>query len=188
MFVVYPSNIDYLIDEVRLKIGDITNTPRYTSSVIRTALLVGVRQLQRRWNNRYLVYDENSMLVDPQPVDVASGYLYVQIPQGYATISEISPNDVFRNPYHTFTGPGSLISQEDEYPILLSAALIMLESEISSSASVFQNWTDGEYSFSNVSSANAMRAMYTERKLELEKYFGKRLASPLRDSFAYLLP
>jgi len=49
------TNLDYLIDFVRIQIGDMTVPYRYTDAMLRTTLVTAVRALQRWWNNRYLI-------------------------------------------------------------------------------------------------------------------------------------
>lgn len=52
------SNIDYLIPEVQLAIGDIGGTA-YSEATYRRALLAGVRMLSKRWSGKYYVDGEN---------------------------------------------------------------------------------------------------------------------------------
>jgi hypothetical protein len=190
MIITYPTNIDYLIPDVRLRIGDY-NGDRFSDPIIRSSLLAAVKMLQRKWKSRYLLFYD-SMLVDPVPIDVAvpSGYVYAKVTQGYAFIpAGLHENDAFKNPYHIFTDPGSeVFSQEDEEPIILAATLVLRAAQISSSAAVFQIWSDGEYSFSNVASSAAMDKMYQANLASLEAYFKSRLASPIRQSFSAFVP
>lgn len=182
-FILTPSNVDYLIQGVRLHVGDL-DEDRYSDSIIRSSLIYAVKQLQRRWSNRYLVY-ASGMAVSPQPSDVPPGYIQVNLPDGAGNIPVgYAVNDVFRNPFQTFEDPGTGISQEDEYPIVLVAAMILMKSVYTSSIQTFQNWSDGEFSFSNVASARAYQSTLNTLAEELDAYFKKRLASPLRDSFA----
>src|SRR5258706_1518043 len=105
MFIVYPLNIDYLIDDVRLHIGDIDDDgskTAFSNSVIRTALINGVKGLQRRWDNRYLVYNERLLVTNPQDLGytIPSGYVLGRLPQGYGTMPDgLRENDIFRNPF-----------------------------------------------------------------------------------------
>lgn len=182
-FITFPCNIDYLIPGVRLHIGDTSET-QYSDSLIRSALVYGIKQLQRRWGNRYLIY-ASGIESNPQPSDVPAGYVAANLPDGQGLIPlGLSVNDVFRNPFQTFTDPGTQISQEDEYPIVLVASMLLMKSVYTSSIQSFQNWSDGEFSFSNVASARAYQSTLSSLQLELDSYFKKRLASPARDSFA----
>lgn len=49
-------NMDYLIPSLRLQLGDINSESyRYTDAWLRTALVNGVKFLQKWWDNRYLI-------------------------------------------------------------------------------------------------------------------------------------
>lgn len=182
IFLTIPTNIDYLIEPVRLYIGD-TSEELYSDSLIRLSLVSAVRQLQRRWNNRYLVYN-TGMVVTPQAAGTPAGFIQVNLPDGVGLApSGLSDNDIFRNSFHTFTDTGTLISQPDEYPIILTASLTLMRSKYTSSITTFQNWSDGEFSFSNVASARAYQATIATAIEELDLYFKKRLSAGVRDSF-----
>jgi hypothetical protein len=49
------TNIDYLIDFVRIQIGDMNPPYRYTDSMLRTTIITSIRALQRWWNSKYLI-------------------------------------------------------------------------------------------------------------------------------------
>jgi hypothetical protein len=184
MFVVVPSNVDYLIGDLRLHIGD-TEKTRFSDSVVRAALVGSVKMLQRRWKNRYLVFVESFLVDPPEDYTVPSGYVYAALPNGYGIIpSGLKDNDVFRNPAHTFVDPStSVISQEDEFAVILGAAIILRKSYLSSSAESFQIWSDGEYSFSNVSKAKALSELAAADEIELNNLFRRRLAVAVRGAF-----
>lgn len=190
MFIVYPSNIDYLIDDVRLHIGDIDKVT-FSDSIVRAALIGGIKMLQRRWQNRYYVFVP-SIVVDPVPDDVIvpSGYLYAASPNGFTFVaSGYKENDVLRNPYHSFVDPGSSpVSQEDEYPVTLAAVIILRRSYMASSADTFQSWSDGEYAFSNLSAVKTLHGLFDNDLASLEFYFRRRLAKSLRSDFPDNLP
>lgn len=188
MFITYPLNIDYLIPDVRIRAGDITDPPLYSDTLVRTAIVAGVKYLQRRWENRYLVF-ASGMVVIPQPIGVPAGYVYAALPQGFGYIpSGLLYGDVFRNPYHTFANPGTWpISQEDESVITTAAVLILMRSIMSSSSTAFVNWSDGEYSYSNVATSSVLRDLYRSSLDELDLYFKRRLATPIRADFPELL-
>lgn len=185
MFIVYPSNIDYLIDDVRLHIGD-TEKKQFSDSLVRASLLGGIKMLQRKWKNRYLVFVQ-SMIVDDPPsnIVVPSGFVYGKVPEGYALIpSGLTESDVFRNPYHIFIDPGtSVISQEDEYIVILAAAITLRKSYLTGNAEHFQSWSDGEFSFSNLSTSKTLGGILESDIAELNSIFKHRLAPPLRSDF-----
>lgn len=184
-FITYATNTDYLIDSVRLQVGD-TESVRFSDSLIRSAIITGVKMLQKRWKNRYMVY-ASGIVQDPQPSDLPAvpGYVYASLPEGTGLIpAGLAENDIFRNPFYVFVDPGDSISQEDEYPIILSASIILQRAKFMSSSAVFQNWSDGEFSFSNVASARAYESSLGTLTAELDNYFKKRLAGATRTSFA----
>lgn len=187
MFIVYPTNIDYLIEDVRLRVGDV-DSERFSDSLVRAALISSVKFLQSKWQRRYQVY-RDSMLVSPQPDTTPSGYIYVALPDGYNVIpSGLVENDVFRNPFVTFTDPSTqVIVQQDEYPIVLGALLFLRESVLSASQQTFMNWSDGEYSYSNVASSNVMRGLSGDTLAELNAYFRARRAGVVRENFATIV-
>ena len=50
------TNIDYLIDPLRLHLGDINSgSYRYTDEWLRTSLIMAIKALQRWWDYKYLV-------------------------------------------------------------------------------------------------------------------------------------
>lgn len=184
MFVVQPSNIDYLIKDVRLHIGDLEGK-RFSDSIVRSALIGGVKMLQRRWSNRYLVYVEGMQAEPPNDVIVPSGSVYALLPEGFAFIPDnLADQDVFRNPFQAFVDSGSSpVSQEDEFPVILSASVILRKSHLTSSSDTFQSWSDGEFTFSNLGSQRSFGSLYEQDLAALEAYFKKRLSPPLRSTF-----
>jgi hypothetical protein len=202
MFIVYPTNIDYLIPDVRLRIGDLqpSNT-RFSDSLIRTALVSSVKSLQKRWRSRYLVFSESTR-VEPLP----SGYVYalditpdtstafvvvpenqwlVRMSEGLAFApSGLVVNDVFRNSNADFVSDcPPVIDQIDETPIVISTCLLLRMSQITSSADTFQSWSDGEFSFSNLGKERALGEMRNSELAELEMYFKRRLSAPITSAF-----
>lgn len=184
MFITDPTNIDYLITDVRLRIGD-TESVRFSDTLVRTSLISSVKQLQRRWKNRYLVFTDTTLATAPEGIIVPAGFDYAALVDGYGIIpTGLSINDVFRNPYHTFLDPSaSPISQEDEFPIVLMAAIVLRSSYLTSSAETFQSWSDGEYTFSNISAQKTLGTLLDGDILMLDAYFKKRLVAPLRADF-----
>ena len=50
------TNVDYLIDPLRLHLGDTTSgSYRYTDEWLRTSLIMSIKALQRWWDYKYLV-------------------------------------------------------------------------------------------------------------------------------------
>lgn len=186
VYITYPTNADIMIDDVRLHIGDYEKK-KFSDSLIRAAILGGIRMLQRRWKNRYVIYNDAMLTTAPSGTVVPSGYLYATVigTASFVPSGLTADLDVVRNPAHTFTDPGpDIISQEDRYPITIAASLILRKSQITSSADSLQSWSDGEYSYSNLSSAKNLQAMYDSDFSELNLYFKRRPAPVLRGNFA----
>lgn len=205
VFIVYPTNIDYLIQDVRLHTGDYESV-KFSDSIVRSAIIGGVKMLQRRWNNRYLVFDPTMTLQTlPDGVYyrevydalVASGqsptattiiepgYTYVGLPNGYATLpSGMISGDVFRNPYQTFEDTStSVIVQTDEYPIILMAAIIMRRAYLTGNAENFVSWSDGEFTVSSIQSSRILSQMLSDDTAALDLYFKRRLSGSVTAEF-----
>jgi hypothetical protein len=60
-----PTNLDYLIDFVRVQVGDLTPPYRYTDDMLRTTLVAAVQDLQRWWNNRYMLDSSYNVYRNP---------------------------------------------------------------------------------------------------------------------------
>jgi hypothetical protein len=180
-------NIDYLIPDVRFRVGDLNSTV-FSDTVVRTAIVNGIKFLQTKWSSRYQIY-ASGLYITPQPDDAPAGQWYVGLPDGYAYIpSGLIPGDVFRNPFLTFTDVSNdVIVQTDEYPIIVAATLFLRENLLSASQQTFINWTDGEYSYSNVASSKIMQGSYSDIIAELNAYFKSRRAGVLRDDFANMI-
>lgn len=62
MAVSTETNLDYLIDSLRLHLGDINfDTYRYTDEWLRTALVLSVKSLMKWWNYKYLLDNDNNV-------------------------------------------------------------------------------------------------------------------------------
>lgn len=186
MFIVYPTNIDYLLDEVRLHIGD-TESTLFSDSLVRSSLVFAVKSAYKRWGGRYLVFNDGMPTGGGDPIP--AGYIYAKLPDGYGYVpSGLVENDIFRNPSFTFADTGAtIITQEDEPIVVLMAAIILRRSYLSSSSNSFVNWSDGEYSYSNVASATTMRGLLADDLAALEYYFKTGRARPIRDNLPTML-
>ena len=180
MYITNETNVDYLIPELRFYIGDDVNQ-RYSDALLRTSIVNGIKMLQRRWDSRYLVYNDD-LIADES---TTSGYVYVRLPGKYSEPDQFGyipsgyiNNDIFRNPGHMFnSGSAYVISHEDEFIIILSSAIMLRRSHISSSADTYQSWSDGEFSFSNLGASRSLAMLYAEDLALLNEYLKKRLAS-----------
>lgn len=123
MPITTASNLDVLLDFVRLKIGDTDSTAyRYVDEWLRTALVASVKILSRFWNFKYLISLDGN-------------------------------NNIYRNPngYFVFDeATYGIIEQGDDQIIVIMAALIVLEGSLENSAWSISSWKDAEISFSNL--------------------------------------
>lgn len=182
-FYIEPTNLDYLLGDLRLIYGD-TNATVYSDTLLRTALVNGVKFLQRRWLSKYQIYT-STLLVDPQPSGVPAGYIYASTIDGYAYIpSGLAAGSVFRNPFVTFTQYSPpIIQSEDEVAILLAAKLLLRRSQISSSASAFVSWSTEDIKYSNLGSERSLTKILESDQRELDDYFRSKIAKPQRSEF-----
>jgi|SRR3972149_1754796 len=59
---VASSNLDYLIEDLRLHLGDTDSTAyRYTDAWLLTSLVAAVKGLRRWWNSKYLIDTDNDV-------------------------------------------------------------------------------------------------------------------------------
>jgi hypothetical protein len=169
MFVTVPSNVDYLIDDLRLYLGDLDGS-EYSKTIVRTSLLNGVKYLMPKWNKKYLIYTEDML--------VASGVL--RGPDGNVILS-YQPNeyDVFRNSYATFYSERPPdIEQQDEAAILLAAAIILRKSKLTSNNPGF-TWTTPDLSYSNIEQSRMGRLLIQQDVDALNAFFKFRLGKLL---------
>lgn len=165
MFITVPSNIDYLIDDVRLYLGDLDGS-EYSQTIVRTSLLSGVKYLMPKWNKKYLIYTEDML--------VASGV--VRSPDGTFTLG-YQPNeyDVFRNGFVTFTSERPPdIEQQDEAAIVLAAAIILRKSKLTSNNPGY-SWVTPDLSYSNIEQARMGRLLIQQDMDALNAFFKFRL-------------
>lgn len=197
MYVVFPTNVDYLIPAVRLHIGDIEGKT-FSNSVIRTALVAGVSFLARRWNARYVVVQsglyatigvrhqhgvyyshELDGTIIPNQI-LASGFGYFRFPQGYAAAPLLEENNVLRNPFVVPTDiHDPVILYQDEYAIILAAALLLLRTYLTSNVEHLVSWSDGEFSYSGIQANKTMKELLDSTHNLLENYFKGNLSNVL---------
>lgn len=178
MALVTDTNLDYLITEVRMQVGDLTEDT-FGDDIIKTALVSAVKYLAGRWGNRYLIYDSD-MLVSGTTV---------KTPDGQCTLSELpaSENYVFRNCHHTFlTESPPVIEQNDEFPIIIAASMFLRRSVITSSMTAFTNWSTPDLSYSNVASHRSIQDSINHDMATLDLFFRKRLGKSVKQSLTKL--
>lgn len=171
------TNLDYLIPAVRMHVGDLTSTA-FSDTILRTALVYGMQSLGPRWNNRYFIM-LSGMALDDHTLSTPAGTITVDvIPNEY---------DAFRNTYQTFESEAPpVLEQTDQTPLLLSAAILVRKSALTSTISAFSAWSTPDLSYSNVQSSKAILLLIEEDVKALDRWFSARLATPRKSVFARL--
>ncbi len=143
-------NIDYLIDQVRLEIGDLDPVKyRYLDEWIVLSLIVAVRTLSRRWESKYKITNDGEISRNVNTIT----FEFTELEDG-------------------------IVQQKDERLIVVQAALIMLEGSLESSAWNIGSWRDAELSVSNIESGKLRSDHISSLHNELDsvlKPAGKRL-------------
>jgi len=121
---VTSTNLDYLVDDLRIELGDTTaGSYRYLDEQLYAVLVASVKALRRRWSSKYLID---------------------------------SSNNVYRNTGewdYTDSSP-PIVQGLDERPIILQAALLILEGTLQNFSWNVGRWRDYEISYSNIAGGN----------------------------------
>lgn len=154
MAIINPTNLDYLLDDLRLHLGDINPQQyRYLDEWLRTALVLAVKNLQRWWGYKYLIYeDTNNIYRNPE-----APFLYEE--------DELPP----------------ILDHSDERPVILMAAIIVKQGSLQNASWDFASWRDAEVSYSAQSVEKALGESLKMDRAELELYLKppqKHLAYP----------
>lgn len=155
MSIDVATNSDYLIDSLRLYLGDINPaTYQYTDAWLRTSLVLAIKALQRWWNYKYLV-DTSYNVYRNTAVDK---FLFPSPP---------------------------IIENGDEEAIVLMAAIIIKEGTLQNSAWSVGSWKDAEISYSNIEASKLRDSSVKrdwDKLTAILKVPQKRLASALKGS------
>ncbi len=117
-------NIDYLIDQVRLELGDINPTTyKYLDEWVVLSLIAAVRTLSRRWQSKYKITLDGQISRNTE----ISTFEFTELEDG-------------------------VVQQKDERLIVVQASLILLEGSLEHSAWDIGSWRDAELSVSNIES------------------------------------
>jgi len=183
VFYTEPSNIDYLMPEVRFRFGDFTGDV-YSDTIIRTALISAIRFLQNKFDGKYQIYTEASQVI-PQPADVPSGYIRVNSLHGQADlINTYQEGDIYRDPYITFSATSPpLIEITDEEVIILAAVYLLRKAQISSNAGDFVSWSTEDIRYSNAGYERGLSGLLAQDLAALNEYIKSKLGKPKRADF-----
>ena len=149
--------IDYLIDDLRLRIGDTDSTAyRFLDEWLVKALESSVKYLGRYWRQKYIIDSDGN----------------------------VSRNTAYR--YFTFDEDTyGVIEQGDDSIIVLVAAILLLQGDFQKSAYGYVSWRDSEISVSMQSAARSQETILQNLIAELDKLLPspmKRLARALKGS------
>lgn len=172
------TNIDYLMDSVRLRLGDFEGTV-YSDAIVRTALISAIKFLQKRWRSKYQVLTSDTYTGDNS--GAPAGYAQASTVDGLGNIpAGLSVNDVFRNPYIEFTQANPpVIEQNDEDAVVIAATYIIHLARLTNSSSAFVSWSTEDIRFTNTTAANTMRSVLETLQKELDVLFATRIAKPV---------
>lgn len=155
MTIETTTDLDFLIPELRLHIGDTDGTAyRYLDSWLRVALVSALKSLQRWWRIRYVI-DETT---------------YVVSRYENSTFSEEEP---------------PVVLAQDQMPIILMASILVKSGVLQSSSWTTGSWRDAEIAVSNIESGkirDTSLKMDWDMLLLYIKPPIKRLSIPTRDS------
>lgn len=182
-FYTEPTNIDYLMTDVRLTFGDIDGST-YSDTLLRTALVNAVKYLHRKWQGKYQIYTA-ALKVIPQPIDAPIGSIWANTSDGQYYIPDgLAEGSVFRNPFLTFDQSSPpVVQSEDETAIVLAATYLLRRSQVSSSVASFVSWSTEDIRYSNLGSERGLSKLLESDLNALNEYFANRIASPQRSEF-----
>jgi hypothetical protein len=122
---VRSSNLDYLIDALRLHLYDIdSDSYRYRNSWLLTALVASVKALMPWWNSKYTVDTSN----------------------------DVERNSAWSSTDYEFDSP-PIVQIKDERPIVLMASIIIKGGTLENNAWDYGSWRDDEIQYSNIEGA-----------------------------------
>ena len=149
------TDLDYLIPELRFRIGDTDSTAyQYLDSWLRVALVGALKALQRWWRVRYTI-DDTTYVVSR-----------------------------WENSTFTVDAP-PVIQQSDEVIILAMASILIKSGTLQNSAWSTGSWRDAEIAVSNIEAGRIRDASLLRDWAEIDMYLtrpSKRLMIPTRDT------
>jgi hypothetical protein len=120
MAITTPTNIDYMLPNLRLWLGDINPaTYRYEDAWLRTALVGSVKTLRMWWRDKYLINDDTYNVY--RNTDRSYRFEYAEPP---------------------------IIDHRDEFPIVIMASIIVKSGSLQNAAWDLISWRDFEISYS----------------------------------------
>jgi hypothetical protein len=173
------TNVDYLIDDVRMRLGDFDGTG-YSEALIRTSLINSVRFLSKRWRAKYQIFN-SGLIAGEQPAGAADqGYFWTSTVNGYAFLPmTYNDNDIFRNPFLEFEQPSPpIIEQDDEEAFILCAMYLVHLAKLTSSSSTFVSWSTEDLRYTNTEASKSMNHVLDHLLAEIDTLFKTKIAQP----------
>lgn len=153
--ITVATDLDFLLPELRFRIGDIDETAyRYLDEWLRVALVSALKALQPWWRVRYVI-DESTYTISRFATSV---------------FTQVEP---------------PVIQQDDEMAIVAMASILVKSGTLQNSAWTTGSWRDAEVAVSNIESGKIRDASLLRDWKELELYLtppNKRLFVPTRDT------
>lgn len=173
------TNVDYLIEPVKIRLGDFDGT-QYSDSLVRTGIINGVKFLQKRWRSKYQVFASGLISADQPSGAADQGLIWCSTVNGYAFLDlNLVENDVFRNPFLEFQQPAPpIVEQNDEDALVLAAMYLIHLAKLTSSASTFVSWSTEDLRYTNSESSRSMKLVLETILSELNVLFKTRVAMP----------
>ena len=149
-------NIDYLIPDLRLVIGDTDSTAyRYIDDWLLRSLILAVKSLTRYIGNKYVI----------------------------DSLGEITRNPTY--PSFIYPEEDGVVEIQDEWVIIIKAAIIVLGGSLENSAWDMQSWRDAEISVSSQEVSRTRKGTLDALNEELSKLVSshrQRLARTIKGS------
>ena len=183
VFFTEPTNLDYLMVDVRMQVGDFTGE-LFSDTIIRTALVSAVRYLQRKWNGKYQVFTPESILAI-QPENTPAGYIRINSLHGQVDVPDtIVQGSVFRDPYAEFvTEVPPLVESIDEQAIILAAVYLLRKAQVSSNVGDFLSWGTEDIRYNNLGVERGLNRLLQNDLEALNDYLRTRIAKPRISTF-----
>jgi hypothetical protein len=158
MSIEIATDLDFLIPELRWRLGDTDSTNyRYLDSWLRVSLVSALKALQRWWRVRYVI-DETTYIVTR-----------------------------FESSTFTMDEP-PVIQQNDEIAILIMAEILTKSGVLQSNSWLIGSWRDAEYAVSNIESGKLQDSSLKAAWNELLWYLkppSKRLNAGIRNTIDF---
>ena len=146
----------------------------YSDEIVLEALVNAVYYSQKFWNSRYQVFVSG---IINQDIPAPSGYITVNSSYGPAVVPEdIAVNDVFRNPYTTFSQdePPTIQSVDDE-GLVLTAVFLLRRLQLTNSFDAFTSWRTEDVQYSGIAAGNNLNSLLRNDEAAMKEFFRKAI-------------